>query len=51
MLGERPSIPKNPITLGTFHCVAHAAYSAADSALTGSIKGMRSNCMGQDFKL
>jgi hypothetical protein len=51
MLGERPSIPKNPFTLGTFHCVAHAADSAADSAVTGSIKGMRSNCIGRAFEL
>ena len=39
MVGIRPSIPKDPITLGTFHCVAHVADSAADSAVTGSKKG------------
>jgi hypothetical protein len=50
MIGERPSIPKNPVTLGTYHCVAHANDSAAASN-PGSIKVMRSNSIGQDFEL
>ena len=45
MLGIGPSIPKDPVTLGAFHCVTHAADIGDNSAGTGSsLKRIASNC-------